>query len=359
MRILFFIDRMASGGAARLITLIANELSKRNYDIYVATNLNVPVNYQLMPDIKLINSHIGNMNNRLLRFFRLLKSSRKIAQEVKPDIIISTQPPVCFYSKLATIGLGIPTVFCDVTTYARKCSPFVHFVRYYFYALGDAVTIQTQNDAKILGKRLPKKVVINNPLSYPVFKGKSDRKPIILAIGDTNRWHIKGFDRLLKIFERVSSDFHDWELHIVGPIENETYEELMSMIDSPDVLKRICFDGFKPNINEYMRSCSIFALSSRIEGFSLSLTEALSQGLPSVAYSIHGVIDDVTENGHGTLLVEDDNDTAFEESLRRLMQDEELRTNLSQEGIKFVQKYSPEMIADCWESLLNRLINEK
>lgn len=357
MKILFYIQTMEGGGAARLLSLIANELVERDHEIIIANNLNFKISYHLSDRIKLLPLYKEDSysKSRIARFFSQLSNARKIAKEQRPDVIITMLPPVSFYTYLATIGLHIPIVFCDVTSYARKDSPFVHFVRYHFYKLADAVTVQTENDRKILGNRIPQKVVINNPLSYPIYEGENERSKTILSIGATSEWNIKGLDILIRAFGMVAHRHPGWNVEIAGKKEPKTLEYLMGLIQENKLEGRVSFVGFLSDIEKKMREVSIFALPSRIEGFSLSLTEALSQGCPAVAFKIQGVITDVTDNGHGTLLTEDYDERQFADNLDKLMINEGLRKQLAEEGKLFVKKYDIATIGNHWEALIRKI----
>lgn len=136
--------------SARLLALIANELAQRNHDIVVATNTEFNISYDLVSQIKIVSLYRSDSYTgiRFTRMINLIKDARRIAKQETPDVIVTMLPPVSFSVKLATMGLRIPTIFADVTSYTRNDSRFVHFVRYHFYRLADAVTIQTENDRK-------------------------------------------------------------------------------------------------------------------------------------------------------------------------------------------------------------------
>lgn len=357
MKVLFYIQTMKGGGAARLLALLANELVDRGEAVGVATNIYHDIVYSLRDKIDIFSLYPENSYeiSRFSRMTKLFKSSRRIAKTFKPDVIVTMLPPVSFFTRLSTIGLHVPIVFCDVTSYARKDSLFVHFVRYHFYKFADAVTIQTENDRRILGNKLSKKVVINNPLSYPIFKGESIRERKILSIGHTKEWEIKGFDILIKAFGKIADKHPEWRIDIAGGTTPDTLAYLKSLITENKVEGRVNFIGFQSHIDEVMRKSAVFALPSRIEGFSLSLVEAMSQGCPAVAFRIKGVITDVTDNGHGVLLTEDYDITQFSENLDKLLSDSNLRKQLSEEGKAFVAKYDIKNIVDQWQNLFNRL----
>lgn len=360
MKILFFIDSFDGGGAARLISMIANGLSHRGHKVFIASDFNRPVKYNLNTDIERLSWYPKDYSSKNVfsRIFSVLKRGRSIINLVKPDIAISSIPHIVFLSKLCAIGTHIPFVFADMTSYARKDSRFSHFVRYHFYKLADAITVQTENDMKIIGERFPQMHVINNPLSYDFYYSQTERDKTILSIGHTKEWHIKGMDILIRAFAKVASKYPDWDVEIAGGTTEDSIQYLEGLIKEENIEGRIKFIGFQDHIEKKMQVASIFALPSRIEGFSISLTEAISQGCPAVAFKIHGVISDVTGNGHGTLLVDDESEEQFSQQLDLLISDKELRQNLASDGQKYIEKYRLDNIIDEWEKLLVKVTHQ-
>ena len=360
MKILFFIDSFDGGGAARLVSMIANGLSSRGHKVLIASDFNRPVKYHLDTAIERLNWYPENYSSKSIffRFFSILKRGRSIILKVNPDIAISSIPHIVFLSRLCAIGTHTPFIFADMTSYARKDSSFSHFIRYHFYKIADAITVQTDNDMKIVGKRFPQIHVINNPLSYDFYYSKTERERIILAIGHTKEWHIKGMDILIRAFAQIASIHPDWSVEIAGGTTKDSLQFLEKLIKDNQIEGRIRFIGFQDHIEKKMQSVSIFALPSRIEGFSISLTEAISQGCPAVAFKIHGVISDVTGNGHGALLVNDGCEEQFSQQLSLMMSDESLRKEIASEGQNYIQKYRLDNIVTKWEELLNQVIHQ-
>lgn len=358
MTILFYIDVMNMGGAARMISLIANKLAERDYQVFIATNTHKEIVYSIDERVRILSLYPKNAytNGRFLRFCNVLKNARQIAKAVKPDIIVTIIPSVTFFSKIATLGLGIPTIFCDVTSYARKDSAFVHFIRYHFYKLADAVTIETENDRRLLGNRLPQKVVINDPLSFEVYRVDEVREKVVLGIGPLNEWDIKGFDMLFEAFGMIAKNHPDWQLHIAGAYNQETYDKVLKpIIMKYGFIDQVRFLGFQKDIAAIMRKASIFTLASRIEGFSLSIIESISQGCPAICFKTVGVMTEVTDNGTGAIVVEDGDVIEYSKQLDRLMNDEKLRLEISHQGRDFISRYELGHIVDQWEQLFKKI----
>lgn len=361
MRILYYIDNMHFGGAARKLCMIANELSNRKVQVYIATNTHNGIGFTLNENVTVLDLYARDAYNkgRFSRLIDVMRRARKYAKQVKPDIIVTIIPHVTLDVKIATIGLGIPTVFSDETSFARKDNRIDHFVRHWFYRFGDAITILTHNDERILGGKYPQKVVISNPLVYEKFKGNVNREKTILAIGPLQEWHLKGFDLLFKAFSQITKRDSEWRIKIAGKIEPNSLSYLQKMIEKLGIEKDVEFLDFCPNIKEVMRKASIYALTSRIEGFSLSLVEAISQGCACIAFDSYGVISEVTDGGKGVIIIKDGDTDAYSKNLFRLMSDEQLREKIVEDGDSIIDKYKLENIVDQWVELFNTLAANK
>lgn len=357
MKVLYFINGLHFGGAARKLCLIASELANRGIQVTIATNTYTGIGFPLSDKIKVVGLYPQDAytNGRLSRLWAVMSRARRFAKSENPDIIVTIIPHITFDVKIATFGLRIPTIFSDETSFARKDSRIDHFVRHWFYRFGDAITLLTNNDAKILGEKYPQKVVIHNPLVYSKFTGESTRENIILAVGPLEEWEIKGFDLLLLAFAQLSSKYPEWKIQVAGKIENKGLNKLQQEITRLDLEGKVEFLDFCPHIEEVMQKASIYALSSRIEGFSLSLVEAISQGCACIAFDNYGVISEVTDGGKGTIIVKDGDVDAYSKNLEKLISDEQLRKSLVIEGEAIIDKYKVESIVDQWVSLFNKL----
>lgn len=358
MKILYFMDAMHFGGAAKKSTTIANELSRRGHQVLFVTDTHYKIGYPLESAIHVIPLYDKGRNhsNRLTKFLNKLKRVGNIVSTEKPDVVISVLPHVSFYVKIALLGKRIPIIFSDETSFARKDSRFVHFIRHHFYNTADAVVVLTENDIRLLGKNIPKKVAIHNPVVCPPYKEDYESKEkTILAIGSLKEWDIKGFDLLFKAFMPIAKSFPEWKLAIAGDDREPYKAKVVEMIRETGLDGRVDLLGYRSDIFDLMAQSSVYALSSRIEGFSLALVEALSQGCACVAFANHGVMEEVTCGGKGVLIVEDGDVDSFSYALKQLMNDEILRKDMAKQGASCVNEYSLNAIVDKWEQLFKKL----
>ena len=95
--------------------------------------------------------------------------------------------------------------------------------------------------------------------------------------------------------------------------------------------RRVELLGARADIPELLAHSDVFVLSSRSEGFPVSVLEAMAAGLPVVATDVGGVAEAV-EDGETGLLVPATDAEALARALERLLADGELRRRLGAAG---------------------------
>ena len=120
---------------------------------------------------------------------------------------------------------------------------------------------------------------------------------VLLYVGRMAR--DKGIAELVRSFVTVAMRFEQARLLLVGPDEG-VLEAALAL--AGEFRGRIDTAGLTQQPEIFMAAADIFCLASHREGFGLSLIEAGSCGLPSVAYQIYGVTDAVANEVTGYLV---------------------------------------------------------
>ncbi len=132
--------------------------------------------------------------------------------------------------------------------------------------------------------------------------------------------HQKGYDRLLPIVKRLIDSGYDVELWILGT--GPDYHALHAYIEDHNLADRVTLWGFQPNPYRYIAASDLFVVSSRAEGYSTAVTEALILGLPVVTTDCSGMKDLLgDDNRYG--IVTDNDDDALYRGILSLLDDEE------------------------------------
>ncbi len=90
---------------------------------------------------------------------------------------------------------------------------------------------------------------------------------------------------------------------------------------------------------QYYAACDVYALPSRMEGWGLSLMEAMACGKPVVATKVGGIPELVKNNKNGCLISEGDT-TALAKRIVRLLKNEDEAKEMGREGIKTAKTYT-------------------
>jgi Glycosyltransferase len=142
----------------------------------------------------------------------------------------------------------------------------------------------------------------------------------VIAVGRLE-WQ-KGFDRLIKIWAIVSKEHPDWCLDIFGEGTLET--DLRKAIQDAQ-LNNISILPFTQKISMEYANSSILVQTSRFEGFSLALLEAVRHGLPCITFDYPYGPRDLIDNGENGYIIEDDNKKPLGGKPCYLMEHHELR----------------------------------
>lgn len=132
----------------------------------------------------------------------------------------------------------------------------------------------------------------------------------ILFIGNaSSRWRIeyKGLDLMVKSFDNCLQELSELTFTIVGDIPENLQQELRSSI-SKEAAKKIIFVGKKDKIESYLSDTSLYLHCARGEAWGISISEALSAGVPSIVSTQTGTKQIVKHLGNEFIsdLTEDD-----------------------------------------------------
>ena len=181
----------------------------------------------------------------------------------------------------------------------------------------------------------------------------------IIAVGRLTA--IKGFDLLIEAWKRLGNSKGDWTLEIYGT--GEEYPKLIHQIERDNLSSSVkIFQPVKDIANRYAES-SIYAMTSRYEGFGLVLVEAMACGVPCVSFACECGPAEIISDGEDGCLVPTGDIDALAAKILMLMQDDRLRKSMGQKARDNVARFMPDKVMKQWEdlfaSLTVRVINRQ
>ena len=130
----------------------------------------------------------------------------------------------------------------------------------------------------------------------------------------------KGYDRLLKIHKRLMDEGLKHDLIIVG--DGPDKENLMNYINDNNLNKSVYLLGSKSNPYKYIKNSDLFVCSSRWEGFSTVISEAVILEKPIITTRVSGVEELFLNNKYGLITDNDEEDLYI--NLKRMLTDKNL-----------------------------------
>jgi glycosyltransferase involved in cell wall biosynthesis len=169
-------------------------------------------------------------------------------------------------------------------------------------------------------------VVIHNAVEVESFAARAETTgpPRIVSIGRLA--YPKDFVTLLAALARVDADYR---VSLVG--DGPDAAEVAATVEARGLSDRVELVGAQGTVTELLARSDVFVLSSRSEGFPVSILEAMAAGLPVVATDVGGVAEAVVDAETGILVPAADQQ-ALAAALERLLADHELRRRLGGAG---------------------------
>ena len=194
--------------------------------------------------------------------------------------------------------------------------------------------------------------IIVIPNFIPEYKGNYSKlnSKSAIAVGRYS-WE-KGIDLLIEAWSIVAKSHPNWKLNIYGAGDFEPYKRMIEEKDLGSVVK--CNPPSTSIYDKYQES-SIFVLSSRHEGFGLVLLEAMSVGLPPVAFACPCGPRNILEDGVDGILVEKENIKELAKGICYLIDHPEDRACMSQKAVLKAAKYPASKIMPKWVELFESI----
>lgn len=387
MKSIFLLASLGSGGAERVVSLLANRMCEDGHDIQIVCLKYNDVYYTLHDRIKVV-AATEHASNRIMELFWL----RKYIQKEKPDVVIPFTEGVYCFTILALLGTGIPIIASERLDPAAMSLPR-KFLKRLLLPYADWLVVQTESIKAYFPKSIQKKTsVIYNPVNDEAIENhrmdsrvqSSKRKradsydhsghdfchnsskqtsltdlvaPKIQSskqnriISVARLYPQKNQKMMVEAFAKIADEFPDWQLVIFG--EGPLRSSLELLVKSLQLNERVLLPGRTEHVIEELRKSKIFCLSSDYEGMSNSMIEAICVGLPIITTKVSGTEELIT-NGENGYVVDKGDSEGLCSKMRELIKDKEKRTLFGEKSIPLAYKFRLDVIVGEWENLMAR-----
>lgn len=351
--ILFFIESLSGGGAEKVLVTLLNHIDYSKYRITLLTLVDTGVLKNNLDFSKLkYRSIIKSSNNPILKFwykvkykliYRYLPSNivnKWIIPQKGIDTYIAFTEGYCTKILTHTKKYKIAWVHIDL-----KALPWTINEKIYknkqeeknVYSNYNKVICVSNSVKRIMQEEygLEHVETIYNPIDSIEIITKSQEINDIDTPAGFNLISIgrlvpqKGYDLLVPIVSKLVKEGINVHLYILGTGTEK--EQLESIIASEGINHNIHLLGFQKNPYSIMKNMDLFVCSSRSEGYSLVIAEALTLGLPVVSMNCSGPNELLDNNKYGTLC---DNYEELYQAIRTAITDKNYYQDLKEKAAK-------------------------
>lgn len=331
-KILFVTNSMIGGGAEKILQVIVSNINKEKFDISICS-LHESNELDGWPkDVKYYSIYKHKYKNRFERLLLHIGNKIKllIYNNLKPSIFYRCFVRGTYDTEIAFIeGYATRIVGGSTNKKSKKlawlhtdmCNNHWSAISYkdsneerMIYGRFNKIVGVSKSVAESISKLYPEVdnvIVLYNPIDERLIVEKSterislkcDEKAFkFISIG---RLVVeKGYDRVIPLINELNYNGYNIQLYLIGDgAERSKLEKLIKDLNLED---KVFLLGFKDNPYPYLKACDAFICSSRIEGLSTVVAEALILGLPVVATNCAGMNELLGEHSEYGIIVNND-----------------------------------------------------
>jgi len=353
------IPSLQAGGMERVMSELGRHFAlKEDIQIHlVLYGITREVFYQI-PESLIIHTPSFKFNSRMRLFhtLRTLFYLRDTIKKIVPKSILSFGEYWNSFVLIALIGLKYPIYVSDRCQPDKSLGKLHNQLRRIMYQKAAGIIAQTEKAKEIYHSQFKHKNigVIGNPIRSITPRKEIVKENIVLMVGRLIR--SKHQDKLIELFIRISKP--DWKLIIVGydHLKQNNEERLKKIIADNNAEDSVILVGKQADVESYYLKSRIFAFTSSSEGFPNVIGEAMSVGLPVVAFDCVAGPSEMIKDNHNGYLVPLFDYVQFQIKLKLLMDNEDLRIKFGGNAIEDIKQYS---ISHIGEQYLNFILDQK
>lgn len=227
----------------------------------------------------------------------------------------------------------------------------------YKYLLGnvdnvDAIVTLTKKQKNLIIKETSNEdkfyVIPHSKKDIKIEKTFINKKKVVII---SRLVYQKRLEDAILAFKEFNKNNEDYTLNIYG--EGEDEEKLKKLVLDNHLQEKVYFHGFTNDPSTVFQEASFSIMTSRYEGFCLSIIESLTNGCPVVSYDINFGPSEMIQDGVNGYLVEEGNTEDFVKKMGLLADSDIIyKRQINQDT---VSRYSQEEFKNKWLDLLNNV----
>lgn len=355
--VVFFVERLSTGGAERVVAALANSLSENeDYEIYIITYHSQELNeYAIAPNVRRIALKSPH-KKRLGTIYHRYSELKMLLKKIEPYCVFSLAiPKTDAILLLAARKRSYPLVISERNDPERfPTEKPMRWLRNFVYKRCEGLVFQTPGAKAYFDDMIKcKSTVICNPITATLpkrYEGVREHRIVNFCRIEPQ----KNLKMAIDAFAMLHEEFPDYTLEFYG--EGSQKQALMEYAERIHIGNKVIFHGYAPNIHAKIIKAALFVSTSDYEGISNSMLEAMAIGIPSICTDCPpgGARSVITDNVNGMLVPVGDTEK-MAEAMKTVLQDQSLQERLSLNASKLADSLQPNMIAKQWIDFLEEI----
>lgn len=344
-----FIGHFTAGGTESATFLVANGLCDE-HKVFVLNTCNKEPSFELKQKIVFDYLEDGGILTRILALRNYLTVN-------KIDVLITVESMTGIFSIVAAkMARCKHIVWEHANYYQNQGSRWIQKVRQIELYCVDAYVVLTEKDRKNFLNHFRVKAKLVQ--IYNVAKPQVDHlydigSKIIVSVGHLRK--IKNFIVIPDVAKIVFSKHPDWKWKIYGDINGDEYHAIKEKVNAYGLQNQVILCGRCDDMESAYQEASMYVMTSLQEGLPMVLLEAKSSKLPLISFDIETGPSEIIMDGVNGYLVPAYEIEIMAEKICKLIENEEIRKNFSNNSKEGLELFSEKQIFEKWNSLLNSI----
>jgi glycosyltransferase involved in cell wall biosynthesis len=350
LSIVHTVSTLLGGGMEHFALRLAEAQRRRGHDASILSVYTGPV-HALAEEAGVPVSVLGPVAKPA----RVLRAAASFARR-RPALIHAHNPTSMQYASVGKLVTGARLVVTDHT----QTRGVVRVASRAEWALTDAVVAvsrYTSEQSYTIGATGPVGVIHNGITVEAPRRTRAEVRAAlglpedrVVGIDVAGLIHVKGHDVLVDALASLRDEGTPVTILVAGEGEEEAriQQRIRDRGLGPDHIRML---GFRTDVTDLLAACDFFVLSSRLEGLSLAVLEAMAQRLPVLISRVGGNPEIIDDGVEGLLLPAND-PVALAAAIKKLGADPALRRRLGEAGHRRVLRdFSFAKMVEAYEAL--------
>lgn len=358
MNVCFLLGGFYSGGIGRVVSILANRLVDEPNLIVHAVTLRPAEKteiYSLDSDVK--RSYLITKKGSVKKIlFSASRELRKYIKENDIDVVVACGNvfyPIALLAKVKKVK-----IICweHSNVYNTNDNDGQTILRWLGAKLSNKIITLTECDKDGYRKKFNAKRIqrIYNPIDPQLYTESEEYNPKTKKIISVGRFcYQKHFEEIPEIAKKLNDITQDWTWDIYG--NGELFDDIHQKIEKYGLENKVFLKGQVGNLYSLYKNYSMIVMTSRYEGFPMTLLEGAANGLPMLSYDILTGPNEIIDNGVNGYLIDEGNSEEMAREIASLLLNKEKRLEFSKESQKTAKRFDVNSIATEWYKMFKEL----